>query len=372
MNKRKYEALKKLNPQKIVVVLPRFFGDAVMAAPVFKQIRMLYPKAHITAMGGKPETVGSYERVFEGHSDVDDLYFYPNYKGKSLIEKFKILSEMRRKLSSYELGVIMRNERSPMLSLVFGGVKNRLAYKESVDRRWFANLFITHPIPNPKMRQHLHDVEKNQILLASLGVTHFNEVPTLFVTADEETSALKRLEGKGYIKGSKLLVISPKAAPYDKAKNWDLNRFIELVKRFIEEDKTVFILFVGSDHYRNTIEEAIRGLSPRVISFMGGTTVRELMGLVKISRGVITVDTGIMHLAAALRVPLVAIFGASSDVETGPYGWGRVVKQRVACSPCLLHLCPIDHRCMTGVSVDMVYRAFQEELGKQKADAWIK
>jgi len=95
----------------------------------------------------------------------------------------------------------------------------------------------------------------------------------------------------------------------------------------------------------------------------GETTLRQLMALVAQCRLVVTNDSGPMHLAAALGVPLVAIFGSTDERATGPLSLGsRVIKRQVECSPCGLRECPVDFRCMKGVAVEDVYRTVLELL----------
>jgi heptosyltransferase-2 len=90
----------------------------------------------------------------------------------------------------------------------------------------------------------------------------------------------------------------------------------------------------------------------------GDTSLRQLIALLAQCRLVITNDSGPMHLAAALGLPVVAVFGSTDDRATGPLGpKARVVKRQVECAPCGLRECPVDFRCMTSVSVDDVYVA---------------
>src|SRR5207249_11099010 len=95
----------------------------------------------------------------------------------------------------------------------------------------------------------------------------------------------------------------------------------------------------------------------------GRTTVRRLMALIKQCRLFITNDTGPMHIATAFGVPTVAIFGPTDPLTTSPFGSGHeLVRHPVDCSPCLLRECPIDHRCMEGISVEMVHAAAVRQL----------
>ncbi len=108
--------------------------------------------------------------------------------------------------------------------------------------------------------------------------------------------------------------------------------------------------------------EAVAGMMrtpARVLS--GETTLPELLGVLSRLRALVTNDSGPMHLAAALGVPLVAVFGSTDWRETAPVGSrARLVREHVECAPCLLRECPIDHRCMRRIGVDRVAEAALE------------
>ena len=102
------------------------------------------------------------------------------------------------------------------------------------------------------------------------------------------------------------------------------------------------------------------------IVLAGRTSLGTLMGLIKECGLLVTNDSGPMHLAAALDVPQVAIFGSSSEIATGPLGpEARVIKHPVGCSPCFLRECPIDFRCMTRITVDEVLAAAHQTLSRK-------
>jgi hypothetical protein len=102
----------------------------------------------------------------------------------------------------------------------------------------------------------------------------------------------------------------------------------------------------------------VRAGGAAVRNLAGATTLREFIELASVCRVFLTNDSGAMHVASALGVPTVAVFGATDDVTTGPAGpLAHVVREHAECSPCLLRDCPIDHRCMTRVSVDRVAAA---------------
>jgi heptosyltransferase II len=101
----------------------------------------------------------------------------------------------------------------------------------------------------------------------------------------------------------------------------------------------------------------------RVLSLAGKTTTMQLAAVLKQCRFLITNDTGPMHLAAALGIPTVALFGSSSPAWTGPFGKGhQVIYKNVECSPCFQKTCPIGYQCLTGISVDEVYKAVNKTV----------
>jgi len=112
------------------------------------------------------------------------------------------------------------------------------------------------------------------------------------------------------------------------------------------------------------------GMDARNLS--GETTLREFIDLAAVCRLFLTNDSGAMHVASALGVPTVAVFGATDDTTTGPTGpLARVVREHAECSPCLLRECPIDHRCMTRVTADRVASVAQE-LWEESTPAWTQ
>jgi heptosyltransferase-2 len=123
------------------------------------------------------------------------------------------------------------------------------------------------------------------------------------------------------------------------------------------------VLIFGSPAESALAEEVAQVMEHTPVLVAGKTTLREFMALLARCQLVITNDSGPMHLAAALHLPLLAIFGSTNERETGPLGQRlRIIKHPVECSPCGLRECPIDFRCMTGISVDTVYTTALEAV----------
>ena len=144
-------------------------------------------------------------------------------------------------------------------------------------------------------------------------------------------------------------------AYFGSAKRWLSDRFAELLDRLIERNDADVVIFGASSELQlaQSIESLMRR-QPLILS--GKTTLAELIAMISICDLFITNDSGPMHLAVAVQVPTLAIFGPTDEIATGPLSPTAVlIKKRVECSPCLLRECPIDHRCMTRISVDEVY-----------------
>jgi heptosyltransferase-2 len=163
--------------------------------------------------------------------------------------------------------------------------------------------------------------------------------------------------------------VSPGAA-YGNAKRWLPERFAAVAQTLAPST----VLLFGSAGERplcEVVAEPLRRAGVEVRNLAGETSLREFIDLASVCRLFLTNDSGAMHIASALGVPTVAVFGATDDTTTGPTGaFARVVREHAECSPCLLRECPIDHRCMTAVTVERT-AAVARELWKEAAPAWI-
>ena len=152
---------------------------------------------------------------------------------------------------------------------------------------------------------------------------------------------------------------------YGGAKRWLPERFAEVTERLCRtiresREQQVSVVIFGAKGEERLGQEIAARLSSRSLVLSGATTIRELMAAVKRCAMLLTNDTGPMHIASAFQVPVVAIFGPTDWRTTSPFGSAHaIVRQPVDCAPCLLRECPIDHRCMTRVTVDQVYESRQ-------------
>jgi heptosyltransferase-2 len=176
---------------------------------------------------------------------------------------------------------------------------------------------------------------------------------TLSVRADRKQAARARLQSQGVDFNQTVVGINP-GAFYGSAKRWLSERYAAVLDRLIEEREASVVIF-GSPNEVAIAEGIQSRMRTRPVVLSGRTELSELIAMIACCDLFLTNDSGPMHLAAALRVPTLAIFGSTDEIATGPMSPAAVVlNKRVECSPCLLRECPIDHRCMTRITAEEV------------------
>lgn len=330
--------------------MPNWLGDLVMATPIIHDVRQKWPKASITAMC--QSNVGA---LLQHDPNLTEVYSYKKPSGWIHRSQHTNIIDSLKK-GEYDLGIILTNSFSSAWWFWLGNVKNRIGFKGNL-RSFLLNKAV--PFPENKETQHL--VLTYKALLEPMGIPISNTPPRLYVSQDEKKAAHKLLSNNNHTVGKQILVgINPGAA-YGSAKCWLPERF-RAVTELLLKDPNITVVYFGDPAGAPLVNDICSGLGPRVFNLAGKTTLRELLALVESCDVILTNDSGPMHIAAALGVPLVALFGSTSDVKTGPYGGGIVIHKHVECSPCYKRVCPIDFRCMKRIEVDEVYQAILKSI----------
>jgi heptosyltransferase-2 len=337
-----------LNPSSVSKVLVRatnWLGDAVMSLPAIRAIRQIFPHAHL-AVAARHAVADLYAR----ETVIDQVITYTGgrraFAGRLRDQRF-------------ECAILLQNAFDAALLAWMARIPMRIGY--SRDGR---GLLLTRAIKVPEPG----DIPRHQRfyyleLLRRAGLLeHFPASDAIRLEGIEAAreSGVRRLAALG-ITGP-VIGISPGAA-YGNAKRWLPERFVACAAK-LSQPALVF----GSASERELCEQVARGLGARNLA--GETTLGEFIELAAACRLFLTNDSGAMHVASALGVPTVAVFGATDDTTTGPTGpSARVVREHAECSPCLLRECPIDHRCMTRVTAEQV-AATALQLWEESAPAW--
>ncbi len=342
--------------KRILVRGPNWLGDAVMCEPALRGLRKLFPDAQI-ALLVKPAVAD----LFAGHPALTRVLTYDTEgRHAGLSGKWVLAGQLRRQ--GFDLAVLFQNAFEAALLTFLAGVSRRYGY--ATDGR---SLLLSDPVAAPDRRTLVHQVRYYWDLLKPLGLTGDPPTPELLVFPEEEQAMAGRFAQGGLSATDVIVGINP-GSTYGGAKRWLPERFAEATERLsrtIREsrEQQVSVVIFGAKGEERLGHEIAARLTSRSLVLSGATTIRELMAAVKRCAMLLTNDTGPMHIASAFQVPVVAIFGPTDWRTTSPLGSPHaIVRQPVDCAPCLLRECPIDHRCMTRVSVDQVYEAATKQL----------
>jgi len=313
-----------------------------MCLPALRAIRGRFPQARIAILA-KPSVVDLYIR----ESFADEIIVY------NLQPPWSMARHLRR--WQFDCAILLQNAFEAAWIAWLAKIPTRIGYKR--DGR---QLLLTRAVDVPKPGEiPRHERFYYLELLRRAGL----------IDALPENDAIRmdtfRSNPRAGPAGKRIIGVSPGAA-YGTAKRWIPERFAEAAGALAEARGASIALF-GTKAERALCEEIAQRLGTReVTNYAGETTLARFIDLAADCELFLTNDSGSMHIASALGVPTVAIFGPTNDTATGPTGLNaRVVRQPVDCSPCLLRKCPIDHRCMTGVSADRVVQEALQLLDKR-------
>jgi heptosyltransferase-2 len=208
----------------------------------------------------------------------------------------------------------------------------------------------------------VHQAEYYAALVRGLGIEVADVRPRIEAARGSVERAVDLLRAEGASEGQQVVGLAPGAA-YGHAKRWPPGRVAELIVRLTQEQGVACVLVgaAGDRPAGREIESALpRGIG--VIDLIGRTDLRLLVGVLARCTAFVSNDSGAMHLAAAVGVPVSAIFGPTDERVTAPVGDHDVLVHQVFCRPCMLRECPIDHRCMKGITVDAVAASVTRHL----------
>jgi heptosyltransferase II len=337
---------------KILVRATNWLGDAVMSLPAIRAVSETFPNARLVVVA-RPWVADLYAR----ESAIDEVMLY---QPRAWGDRRKFAARLRRE--GFDCAILFQNAFDAALMAWMAGIPARVGYR--CDGRGCL-LTTSVPVPEPgdiprherfyylEMLRRAKLIDDEQYFRAGIADIQLEGI------TEAQASGARHVAAMGI--DGEVIGISPGAA-YGNAKRWLPERFAEtgaaICARLVNAGLRPGVLVFGSAAERPLCAEVAAGIERagmQTRNLAGETSLREFIDLAAICRLFLTNDSGAMHVASALSVPTVAIFGATDDTTTGPAGpFARVVREHVECSPCLLRECPIDHRCMTRVSVEAV------------------
>ena len=328
------------HPQKILVRSTNWIGDAVMTTPAVRTIRENFPDSEITML-----VHPWVSDVFRFSPRVDRLLIYEKkgrHKGvKGLLQ---LAGELRQE--EFDCAILLQNAFEAALLTMLAGIPARGGY--TTDGR---SMLLTHCVHKINELNKKHEVNYYQRIMLGLGLRTAPNELELFIPGDQVDTAKQRIvEYTGKKRGRRPVIGFNPGAAFGPAKRWPAEKFADLADMLSRQSDAFFILF-GSAADQETaaaIKRQAGAAASRIIDLTGATTLIEAMALIGECDVFVTNDSGLMHVAAALRTPLVAIFGSTDHIATGPFADNAVViRKPLACSPCKKTHCPEKHfRCM--------------------------
>jgi len=300
---------------------PNWLGDAVMALPAVRNIKTMIVDDVLT-VAAPAKLAALWERC-------------PFVDSVIALEKPKNLRHTAKQLREGKYGstILFPNSLRTAAEAWQAGIPQRIGYA-----RGGRSLLLTHPIPAPPRNPaRLHQRYYYLDLATALGAPSDASLPKL----RKEPTIVTGFRGL-------VLAICP-GAEYGPAKRWPIENFVAVAKHFVATRKAK-ILLLGAPGDMAVAEEFARQL-PDVDNRVGKTSLPQFIAALVSARLVLCNDSGAMHLASALGVPTLAVFGSTEPQLTGPMGArSRALRHHVPCSPCFLRECPIDFACMKSIT----------------------
>ena len=331
------------DPAHVLVLAPNWLGDAVMALPAIADVRARFPSAQLT-VAARRAVVDVFRLV-----PFVDRRVTLQWSGRWWQRGVVAADAARLREIGSELAILLPNSFAAAWLVKQAAVPARWGFGTD----WRARL-LSRAVPRPAGS--MHQGAYYQHLTRELGIESGPLAPRLTVPDDQVAASRHLLIDSGWDASRPLVVLAPGAA-YGTAKRWLPSYVAELATTLVRQRSSSCVL-VGSRADAVTTRQVL-GLvgadaAPHVIDLTGKTTIEQLGGVLSLAHACVSNDSGAMHMAAAVGTPLVALFGPTREYETAPLTRegcrAAVLTHPVWCRPCMLRECPLDHRCMKGIT----------------------
>lgn len=341
---------------KILVRGTNWIGDAVMSVPALRELRRIFPDDRITL-----HTRSWADGLFRDADFIDELVTFEKarWKIKDVYDNSQFLRD-----DGYELAVLLPNSFESAITTYLTRIPRRFGYNKDV-----RGLLLTDAIAVPEWKNRRHEVfyylglvsEVEKRMLGRDTVSSAIPDTTLNISDERKIAAREILSAAGADLSKKTVALGV-GSTNSRAKRWPAKRYARL-SDMLRSDLDVNVILVGSKDEIG-VSTAVAGLCiAPPIDLLGETDLGEAVAVLSAIDLLITNDMGLAHVAPAVGTETIAIFGPTNPETTRPFGENaEVIRKEVECSPCMLRDCPIDHRCMTRISVEEVYAIAEEKI----------
>jgi heptosyltransferase II len=337
---------------KIMIRATNWVGDAIMALPALRTVREKFPDASISIVA-RPYVAD----IYRNQGICDELIPYDPrgiHNGLRARDQFAMALRARK----FDVALLLQNAFDAAWLAWRAQIPQRIGYAR--DAR---SLLLTKAIPVPRPGE-IPTHEKFYYLELLRRACMLDSLPTvdhivLRVPDSQRVSAENVLLAAGSRPHTFRLAIGA-GASYGSAKCWPPDRFADFANRFLSERDADLILF-GTPGELPVSNAIIAGMTRKPVDLTGKTAIADLPALLSQCHLFLGNDSGAMHVAAAVGLPTIAVFGPTDPDGTSPVTTRfSIVQQKPYCSPCFLKRCPTDHRCMKAVTPEMVLRSVQQ------------
>ncbi len=334
-----------------------------MTFPAISCLRRMYPHARLDLMA-RPWV----EPVYRCHPDINTVTACPVEPAavKRLVSMGRAAEKIRKE--AYDMGVLLPNSFESALIFRMARIPLILGYATDMRR-----MLLTRAVPVPRDKENRHHVYYYLDLVGSIGgrEDHMDSSVLdlkLRLPEDERKKTQLFLAGirreKG-LKDSCLFAGFNPGAAFGPAKCWPAVRFRQLAQMLLDTFPGLHILVFGTAQELETAEEIRKTDAERITSLCGRTTLSEAVSLINELDLLVTNDSGLMHVGAACKTPLVAVFGSTNQVATGPWSENaRVISHSLECAPCMNRTCSRNFECMLGIGAEEVFEVSRDMLGR--------
>ena len=361
---------------RILVFAYHGLGNFIMYTPALRLLRERYPDARIDLQVGNKT---GCEEVIAGAGLFDNVYNLPYSAGlRAWIAR---ISEIRE--TAYDLTINEFHSHSwPLAALVAtSGARYRVGHVTSpgwpaeFSRYGFVfNIGVT-------MREDEHEIERYLDLVVAAGAHRvaLSEVRTLIhLTAEDREFARRFLEREGDNTAERIIGFQPGSSPTMAWKQWPLDRYRDVIGSLMADAPGSRIVLFGSASEEEMVRSLAAGLGPHVTVAAGKTSVKQVAALIECCDLLVCNDSGLMHAAAAVGTPVVAIYGPTDFRRTAPLGVRHtMIRHELPCSPCFkldgeeqVHLCP-HHDCLMTISAEEVLHAIEKASASEGREAHV-
>ena len=333
---------------RLIVRAPNWLGDAVMALPALAAIRRAFREQ--TLILAAPAGIAPLFAETTAAAPDEIL----------AIDRDREAAQLRAARADAVL--LLTNSFGSAWVARRAGIRERWGYRAAG-----RGPLLTRGVARPGRQ--VHQIEYYLALAHGLGIEAVQDPaaePMLQPSPAARVKAGTLLASAGVEGTARIVGFAPGAA-YGQAKRWPPERVAQVIAGLARDGVTAVLLGAGADRATGRAIESTLPPGVRVVNLIGRTSLRELIGIVARCAAFVSNDSGAMHVAAALGVPLTAIFGPTDERATAPGGPADVILRDVFCRPCMLRECPIDHRCMKRIDVDSVLNSVTAHLAGPRA-----